>query len=710
MTKNKHLPMIAICALLLIFLCLFTACGDPPTDESTEIPTLEDFTYDTDIDTDHVITEAELTAMNNLWLYEFGKKFAETPEEAMYRETDGNFYFGRYGRTFVFYQKQYNMDMSFGWGKRDFVIHWGIFYFVNGNTVYTLDEIMKTDVFTQEHIDALQDRCMNYYPTYVPVITLPEGDYVLTAEELAEMQEAFDGAVSYSVFATLNTVMSRKQNSRYYFGKFGDTVIIWVAGGYEDLLHGFEWCGYNFDFYAGRLYFYENGKLYDHNTAKESFIMTSEEIEAFYNHYITRFVPFNARPYTYLEFTEDVEKLTEDEMRSIDDAYAAWKYEQEYQYYYEMYIDTNYSEQKARDTADRAAHRRIGYDPRRFFNEENFKIYRYYGKRNGKIFLSEKYDYDYPGIFEIAGYKFLIDNGANEVLVYADGEFTELTEAYEKGIVSKDDVAFVHGRTMAYAEYFREGLSEIAPPARLKIGKPYKESPITLSEELQREIVWEYIADSTMLEEDLLSSYAVRCYGRSGDTYAVMIDGPYMYTQAIRSETVAGYTFTFSDGQRMYVYKCGEFYSRYKAYTLGIITEDFIASIEWSKTAPYTVKKTSEPIELTEKDINAIIRAYTEYGAPHKKGAEYSVRCYGATSNGYVVFIDCSDKEYEKNTTSETVGGYEFIYPTEQKLLFTYAGDSEYSLEDALKYKMIDEAELKAVYETYRASYPELYK
>jgi len=702
--------MIAICALLLIFLCLFTACGDPPADESTEIPTLEDFTYDTDIDTDHVITEAELTAMNNLWLYEFGKKFAETPKEAMYRETDGNFYFGRYGRTFVFYKKQYNMEMEFYWGNHEFVMPWGIFYFVNGNTVYTREEIMSTDVFTAEHIDALYDRCMNYYPTYVPVITLPEGDYVLTAEELAEMQEAFDGAVSYSVFATLNTVMSRKQNSRYYFGKFGDTVIIWVAGGYEDLLHGFEWCGYNFDFYAGRLYFYENGKFYDHNTAKESFIMTSEEIEAFYNHYITRFVPFNARPYTYLEFTEDVEKLTADEMRSIDDAYAAWKYEQEYTKYYEMYIGANYSEQKARDTADSAAHRQIGYDPRRFFNEENFKIYRYYGKRNGKIFLSEKYDYDYPGIFEIAGYKFLIDNGAKEVLVYADGEFTELTEAYEKGIVSKDDVAFVHGRTMAYAEYFREGLSEIAPPARLKIGTPYKDSPITLPEELQREIVWEYICDSARLEEELLSSYAVRCYGASGDAYAVMIDGPYMYTQAIRSEVVAEYTFTFSDGQRMYVYKGGEFYSLYKAYALEVVDEDFIVSIEWSKTAPYTYKTTSAPIELTEQEISDIIRIYTQYGAAHEKGAEYSIRCYGKTNKGYAVFIDCEGISYDNTETRETIAGYNFIYSTAQKLLYFDTGSSKFSLEDAFNFNIISEDELKEIYETYRAEYPELYQ
>lgn len=713
MTQSNHRRLIALCALILILSCLISACeyapagGEGTTPEA--IKSLEDFVYDTEIDTDHFITEQELGAINKLWLYEFGKKFAETPEEAMIRRENGNFYFGRYGRTFVFYKKQYNMDMEFGWGKHDFTMPWGIFHFVNGENVYTLDEMMKTDIFTDEHIGVLYDRCMNFYPTYVPEITLPEGDHVLSSEELAAMQEAFDGSVTYSIFASLESTMRRKQNSSYYFGKFGDTVIVWVSGA-DELRHGFEWGGYNFDFYFGRLYFYENGKFYDHITAAENNIMTAEEIKAFYDHYSERFVPFNAIPYTCLEFTDGVEKLTNAEMRSIDEAYAAWKYEQEYKFYYETYIDAKYTEQKAHESADRAAYRQLSRDNRHFFKEENYQTFRYYGKKGDKIFLVEDDRYNSLHVFDLAGYKFFTDGGAGDILVYSGGEFTDLTEAYEKGMISKEDVKFVYERNLAYTEYFRDGMEEIAPPARLKIGKPYKESPITLPEELQREIVWEYIADSTMLEEDLLSTYAVRCYGRSGDTYAVMIDGPWGYTQALRSETVAGYTFSFSDGQQMHIYKQGEFYSLFKAYTLGIITEDFITSIEWSKTAPYTYKTTSAPIELTEKDINDIIRAYTRYGAPHKKGAEYSVRCYGAMSKGYVVFIDCSDKEYEKNTNSETVGGYEFIYPTEQKLLFTYAGDSEYSLEDALKYKMIDEAELKAIYETYRADNPELYK
>jgi len=682
-----------------------SAGGNP---EET-ILSLEDFVYDTEIDTDHVITEAELGAINKLWLYEFGKKFAETPEEAMRRETKGDFYFGRYGRTFVFYIKQFNMDMEFRWGKHNFVMPWGLFFFINGDKVYTRQEFMVTDLFTQEHIDTLYDSCMNFYPSYVPVITLPEGDHVLSSEELAAMQEAFDGSVTYSIFASLESTMRRKQNSSYYFGKFGDTVIVWVNEA-DELRHGFEWSGYNFDFNFGRLYFYENGKFYDHITAAENNIMTAEEIKAFYDHYSERFVPFNAIPYTCLEFTDGVEKLGEDEMRSIDEAYAAWKYEQEYKYYYETYIEAKYSEQKAHESADRAAYRQLSRDNRHFFKEENYQTFRYYGKKGNKVFLVEKDRYADWNVFDLAGYKFVIDGGAGDILVYSGGEFTDLSEAYEKGMISKEDVKFVYERHLAYTEYFRDGMEEIAPPARLKIGVPYNESPIKLSEELQREIVWEYIADSTRLEEDLMSSYAVRCYGRSGDTYAVMIDGPWLYTQAMRSEIVAGYTFSFSDGQQMYIYKQGEFYSLRKAYELGIVNEEDIVAIKWAKTAPYTYETATAPIKIDEKEVALYISTYALSKGGHKKGAVYSMRCYGKAERGYAVFIDCTDKVYAETRTVETVCGYEFIYPTEQTMLFCYNWSDTSSLAEALENDWLEESELKEIYETYRAEHPELYK
>ena len=160
----------------------------------------------------------------------------------------------------------------------------------------------------------------------------------------------------------------------------------------------------------------------------------------------------------------------------------------------------------------------------------------------------------------------------------------------------------------------------------------------------------------------------------------------------------------------MYIYREGIFYSLRKAYELGIVTEENIASIEWSKIAPYTYEITASPIELTEEEIKRILRDYTEFGASHQKDAVYSIRCYGKTKWGYVAFIDCSDKTYDKVRTVEKIGEYEFVYPTEQTLIYISSGSSKTTLAQAFEYEMIDAETLKSIYETYRAAHPEFYK
>lgn len=716
MKKTKNTAFVALFVLLLVFTCLFAACEDAPDageDTTAEIAeSLDDFVYDTEIDRDHVITERELAAMNRLWLSEFGKKFAETPDEAMKRQEDGDFYFGRYGRTFVFYRKQYNMEMEFAWGSHNFVFPWGEFYFLNGEKVYTREEIVLTSLFTEAHIDAFYNCYKNTYLNYVSTVTLPEGEYVLTQEELDSINLAYarkNGFKdTYKLYDTLEVAMQRKKDYAYYFGKFGDTAIIWSIQHYSEK-KGFTLGGYDFDFYSGGVLFFDPKGIYNQTEVQTANILTDDEIKAFYDHYTEYYLPLNTDPYIILEFTDGLEKLTDAEMRSINAAYDEWKYEQVYRDYYDMYIDAKYSEQKAHESADRAAHSMIGYDSHRFFNEENFETYRYYGKRGGKIFLADGDVYSSLHVFEIAGYKFVIDGGAEEIIVVSeDGKITELAEAYESGLVSKDDVAFAHERHLAYSEYSQGDMEEIAPPARLKIGTSNANSPIALTEEKQREIVWEYIAGSR--EEELKYPYGVRCYGKFGETYAVMIDGPFMYTQAERRESVAGYTFIFNNGQQMYIYKEGVFYSLRKAYELGVVTEENIASIEWSKIAPYTYTKTTAPLELTEEEIKRILRSYMEFGASHKKDAVYSIRFYGKNDIGYAVFIDCSDKSYNNVRTVEKVGEYEFIYPTEQTLMFICSGSTKMSLPETLEYKMIDETALKAIYETYRAAHSELYK
>ena len=67
--------------------------------------------------------------------------------------------------------------------------------------------------------------------------------------------------------------------------------------------------------------------------------------------------------------------------------------------------------------------------------------------------------------------------------------------------------------------------------------------------------------------------------------YAVMVDGPYFYTQALETERVAGYEFHYNNGQKIKIYKDGVFYSMNEAYFMGIISESDVASIEWEKIA-----------------------------------------------------------------------------------------------------------------------------
>ena len=50
----------------------------------------------------------------------------------------------------------------------------------------------------------------------------------------------------------------------------------------------------------------------------------------------------------------------------------------------------------------------------------------------------------------------------------------------------------------------------------------------------------------------------------------------FLYTQAIRYETIAGYTFSFGDGQPLSIYKNGDFADLARAYDNGWIAEETV--------------------------------------------------------------------------------------------------------------------------------------
>ncbi len=406
---------------------------------------------------------------------------------------------------------------------------------------------------------------------------IPSGyDYVLTEEDIEMMNEAYrttlDITGTYRFFKTPEETMSR-HDSHFYFGKRGDTIIIWGGGSFSDRCC-FVLGGYSFEFYTGRIMFFENGKLYYFEKAIEENILTDEEIKEFYDDYTEFYLPIARKPYIYLEFTPEVEKLTEEEMRSINDAYEAWQYG----IYYEKGLELYKKVPDCEKYADQYVYSTIGGDPHRFFNEENFQDYHYYGKFGNKVILAVQGSANVH-TKEIGNYKFIF-NRSTSMYVYESGVFTELSEAYNSGAVTKNELAAIHERHLAYYNYFLEGYKEEPIPDKLKIIDSTKPSPIELTLDEKREIVWEYIES----EYDLDYSYGVRCYGKFENLYAVMIDGPYDYSTEMRDENVAGYIFTFTSGQKMVIYCEGNFYSLLEAYERGIITKENVAAIEWDKT------------------------------------------------------------------------------------------------------------------------------
>lgn len=398
-------------------------------------------------------------------------------------------------------------------------------------------------------------------------------DYVITEEDLEQINVAWrttypSKAKNFRRFSDVETAMRRSVGTHYYFGKYGNTFIILE---YRSKRCNFSLCGYDFDFCSGRVWFINGNRWYE-NANVPADLLTTEEAKAFYDAFTEHYLPLITYEYDILSFTPDIEMLEEDEMKRVNEAYEKW------------YVEKRYESTQDYDKAYESTYGSIGYHPHRFFLSSKFDEYHYYGKIGGKIFIAKGRDTNIAfTTTEIAGYKFVLGGYDSLPLVYSDGIVTELSAAYENGLVSKQEVAKVHERHMAYYNYyFDDGRKEEPIPDELKIAdNSAKPSPIELTDTEKREIVWEYIEN----DNDLKYTFGVRCYGKfEGGTYAVMIDGPYMYFQVVETEDIAGYRFTFPNSQPMYIYKDGVFYRLAEAYARDIISKEDVAAIQWSKT------------------------------------------------------------------------------------------------------------------------------
>ena len=146
---------------------------------------------------------------------------------------------------------------------------------------------------------------------------------------------------------------------------------------------------------------------------------------------------------------------------------------------------------------------------------------------------------------------------------YHDGVFYPLSEAYEKGFVTKEEVALVAERHRTIMRYNGLAVSS-EKPAEFKLEMP--------SEELLRQIEQDFSSGEDVYN---VKNY----YGNYNGSIPVMFLMP--ENGAIRSVEVAGSYIHYNGGNSIWVWKDGDFYSLDEAYELKLLTKDDIAMIAY---------------------------------------------------------------------------------------------------------------------------------
>lgn len=375
--------------------------------------------------------------------------------------------------------------------------------------------------------------------------------YSLSQAELDAINEAWGG----SGFAETPDEVGYLEGYRFIYGKY-DGAIPLGSRSLSSSGYGEESvAGYVFEYTTACIIaVYYDGEIIPLYTAHASGILSDEQIEDIWRKHQNYDEKYRDDYIygDYLDPIEDLELLTKSGVAEINAAWAALHPD-----FDGALINT--------DKLNRGMN------------------YRYLGTIDGKVIIWRSEGEGVAVTKRIGLFEFS-HSSSFDIIVCDSDEFYYLDKAYAQ-IVTDVSLAMIYARNEEYEKYFALHNDLIEEPylGELKIVEPRETSPFKLTYEEQYEIISSYIKDDD--ESYLKYSYSVRCYMKADGAYAVMLDsGRWLYTQALRHVDVAGHTFLFPDGQRMYIYKDGKFYTLLEAYQNGVVSRDYIASIIWNKS------------------------------------------------------------------------------------------------------------------------------
>lgn len=189
---------------------------------------------------------------------------------------------------------------------------------------------------------------------------------------------------------------------------------------------------------------------------------------------------------------------------------------------------------------------------------------RYYGSYAGFQIIFRPTGDDAITELEVDDLTFAHNNGF-EIYAYRDGTFTPLQEACEEGKLSVTELKELSLQHLAYeARAKRPMIPSVTPVITLDIQQGMKQA-----------FLRQYVNDDRWTTEDL----SIISYGEYDGAHVGFINGIFMYTQALTSETVAGVTFRYNTGQKLLVYFEGELIGLQQAYDRGALTVEALETI-----------------------------------------------------------------------------------------------------------------------------------
>ena len=304
---------------------------------------------------------------------------------------------------------------------------------------------------------------------------------------------------------------------------------------------------------------------------------------------------------------------------------------------------------------------------------------------------------------EEAGGVTFSSNEKRALTVFANDSVMELKEAYEKELISRDELKILAATCSA-------GVSSDYWMSHATLS-PQTEKQLTISENLAVAIKKEFKAKRGYENKHIDDIYITVC-GVFDSTCVVIVE---VKGEAIPegplTESAAGINFVHSDGNHFEVFRGGDLTSLREGYLRGHLDLDQLKILEKTHNAgircDYWKKNVAIPSQtvnqLTVSDQTALaiksdLLATREYGS--KTPEDVTLRIYGAFNGAYVFLADIKGYSFSLRQTEETVGGVTFTHPKRQ-FFEVWCDGTVYRTKEAFDLGILTVDDLKTLGRTY---------